>query len=90
MPADLRHTVLCDVLVDLAQLAGRCRRGGTDVRLLLVDGAFHDEQVGWDRLIADVFATWKTAGVLPRMMLMHRSFLSALGRFAGVQEVSQL
>ncbi len=62
MPAELRNAVLCDVLVDLAQLAGRCRRGGTDVRLFLVDGAFHDDHVGWRRLIYEAFERWKSAG----------------------------
>ena len=40
MPSQLRHAVFCDVLVDREQLAGRCRRGGTDVGIWLVDGAF--------------------------------------------------
>lgn len=85
MPRELRHTVLCDVLVDLAQLAGRCRRGGTEVQMYLVDGAFHDDQVGWPQLIADAFAQWASDGELARMLRMHRALLSGLARFAGLE-----
>lgn len=85
MPVDLKHAILCDVLVDLAQLAGRCRRGGTDVRLYLVDGAFHDDQVGWRHLIQQSFEIWKREGDLPRMMRMHQAFLRGLAQFAGVE-----
>lgn len=86
MPSHLRHAVLCDVMVELAQLAGRCRRGGTDVRLYLVDAAFQDENVGWDGLVRDAFARWEYDGDLPQMELIHRAFLNGLKRFAGVKE----
>ena len=84
LPPELRHGVLCDVLVDVAQLVGRARRGGTDVRLYLVDGAFHDEQMGWARLLAESFKIWRTADVLDEMLSLHGPFLAALQRFAGI------
>lgn len=87
LPPDLRHQVLCDVLVDVAQLAGRARRGGTDVRLYLVDGAFHDELVGWAPLLAQSFAIWKSDGRLDEMIRLHGPFLHALRRFAGIEGV---
>ena len=34
--------------MDFIQLAGRARRGGTDVELYLVDNAFHDSRLGSD------------------------------------------
>jgi hypothetical protein len=84
LPAELRHHVLCDVLVDLEQLVGRARRGGTDVRLYLVDGAFQGDRVGWRDLIAKVFSTWRAEGSLERMRLLHGVFLAALERYAGL------
>jgi len=86
MPAELRHGVLCDVLVDLAQLAGRCRRGGTDVGLYLVDGAFHDDHVGWERLVREAFQKWKSAGELTEMKRLHRAFLHGMALFAGWED----
>lgn len=84
MPSDLRHAVLCDVLVDLAQLAGRCRRGGTNVSVYLVDGAFHDAHVGWYRLVREAFNRWASNGDLNQMRRVHRAFLKGLGIFAGL------
>lgn len=84
LPAELRHEVLCDVLVELAQLAGRARRGDTDVRLYLVDAAFHDEEMGWRQLLAQTFERWKVAGELQELLRLHGAFLYALARFAGV------
>jgi len=84
LPSDLRHHVLCDVLVDLAQLAGRARRGGTDVRVYLVDGAFQGDQVGWRRLVAEAFERWTKDGVVNDMSVMHGAYLSALKTYAGV------
>ncbi len=85
MPSQLRHAVFCDVLVDLEQLAGRCRRGGTDVGIWLVDGAFHGGPVGWRKLIKQTFQKWEKAGQLTEMMRLHRSFLEALADFAGLK-----
>lgn len=84
LPADLRHHVLCDVLVDLAQLAGRARRGGTDVRVYLVDGAFQGDQVGWRRLVSEAFERWTSDEVLQEMSVMHSAYLSALKKYAAV------
>jgi hypothetical protein len=39
----LQEEVVAGVIVDLIQLAGRARRGGTDMRLFLVDHAIHDQ-----------------------------------------------
>lgn len=44
----LKAEAVAGMLVDLIQLAGRARRGGTPVELYLVDGAFHDPTFGSD------------------------------------------
>ncbi|MFZ5480841.1 MAG: hypothetical protein ACOZNI_29040 [Myxococcota bacterium] len=85
LPKDLRHEVLCDVLVDIAQIAGRARRSRDRVQLYLVDGAFHVEDVGWRQQIRHAFKVWRRAGALPEMLDLHRSYLMALGRFAGLE-----
>ncbi|GLW90625.1 hypothetical protein [Actinokineospora globicatena] len=45
---ELKAEAVAGMLVDMIQLAGRARRGGTPVRLYLVDGAFHDPRLGTD------------------------------------------
>jgi hypothetical protein len=44
----LKAEAVAGMLVDMIQLAGRARRGGTDVELYLVDGAFYDPRYGAD------------------------------------------
>ncbi|MCP2241321.1 hypothetical protein [Lentzea aerocolonigenes] len=44
----LKSEAVAGMLVDMIQLAGRARRGGTPVQLFLVDDAFHDEKLGTD------------------------------------------
>ncbi|GLW19823.1 hypothetical protein Stsp01_65660 [Streptomyces sp. NBRC 13847] len=46
MPRFLKAEVLAGILVELIQLAGRARRGGTPVELYLVDHAFFNAQQG--------------------------------------------
>lgn len=41
LPADVRADVMAGVIVELIQLTGRARRGGTPAVLHLVDNAFH-------------------------------------------------
>ncbi len=48
LPRYLKAEAIAGMLVDLIQLAGRARRGGTPVRLYLVDNAFHDATLGSD------------------------------------------
>ncbi|WP_018687001.1 hypothetical protein [Actinokineospora enzanensis] len=44
----LKAEAVARMLVQMIQLGGRARRGGTAVRLFLVDGAFHDTKLGTD------------------------------------------
>ncbi|MBT2469843.1 hypothetical protein J7E97_18650 [Streptomyces sp. ISL-66] len=48
MPRFLKAEVLAGILVELIQLAGRARRGGTPVELYLVDHAFFNLSLGCD------------------------------------------
>ncbi|MFJ9752620.1 hypothetical protein [Streptomyces chartreusis] len=48
MPPLLKTEVLAGILVELIQLAGRARRGGTPVELYLVDHAFFNRELGCD------------------------------------------
>jgi hypothetical protein len=86
MPPKLRHALLCDVLVELVQLAGRCRRGGTDVGFHLVDGAFTDDDLGWKKLMREAFKTRGKTGVRAKMERTHGAFTHALKLFAQKQD----
>ncbi|WP_433513815.1 hypothetical protein ACQP2T_61425 [Nonomuraea sp. CA-143628] len=57
---DLQQEVVAGVIVDLIQLAGRARRGGTDMRLFLVDHAIHDKSWRSDMasIIGRMYAAW--------------------------------
>jgi hypothetical protein len=56
----LQEEVVAGVIVDLIQLAGRARRGGTDMRLYLVDHAIHDQTWRSDMatIIRRMYAGW--------------------------------
>ncbi len=82
MDEELRRELICDVLVDLAQLAGRARRGGTPVDLFFVDGAFADDVVPWTGLVGDVLGWWRAQGWLDEMMELHGAFVAGLGKYA--------
>lgn len=88
MDEDLRRELICDVLVDLAQLAGRARRGGTPVDLFFVDGAFADKVVPWTTLVREVLAWWHANGWLGQMMDLHGAFVAGLAEYAGFDTTS--
>lgn len=85
MDPELRRELVCDVLADLAQLAGRARRGGTPVELVFVDAAFRDEIAPWQELVGDVLEWWRERGWLPQMARLHGAFIAGLADYAGVQ-----
>ena len=87
MDLELRRELVCDVLVELAQLAGRARRGGTSVDLVFVDAAFQDDVVPWRGLVREVLAWWKNQGWLTEMAWLHGAFLHGLAEYAGFQLV---
>lgn len=71
MPRKLKAEMVAGMLVDLIQLAGRARRGGTPVELYFVDGAFHDERLRSD---------------LPSLVRFHQESLTEEQR-AGMRRV---
>ena len=83
MEPELRRELVCDVLADLAQLAGRARRGGTPVDLVFVDGAFQDEVVPWSGLVRDILEWWRDEGWLAEMTTLHGAFVAGLAEYAG-------
>ena len=83
MAPELRRELVCDVLVDLAQLAGRARRGHTTVDLVFVDGAFQDGQAPWRDLVKDVLSWWQERGCLPEMTRLHGALVHALADYTG-------
>ena len=80
----LRFHVVADVLVDLAQLAGRARRGRTRADFVLVDGAFESDRSSWRDVVVEVFQQWHKAGKLEEMVHLHGSFVRALAAYAHV------
>lgn len=82
MDAELRRELVCDTLVELVQLAGRGRRGGTPVALYLVDEAFHDTAADWRELVRELLQWWESQGALDEMERYHGAFVHALANYA--------
>jgi len=60
MDHDLRKELVAGMLVLLIQLAGRARRGETDMTLHIVDHAIHDQKFSSDlaTIIKQIYADW--------------------------------
>ncbi len=84
MDAELRLEIVCDILVEIIQLAGRARRGGTSVDVYLVDAAFEDALAPWTDLISGVIRRWSDTKRLPEMLQLHGSIVRALAEYAGI------
>lgn len=84
MPA-LQEEVIAGMLVNLIQLAGRARRGGTDMNLHLVDYAFQDETWSSDlvTIIKRIHSRW-TPEVQQRMNDLYGEALGAFLSYAGI------
>ena len=57
--------------------------------LFLADAAFHDDHVGWRRLLSQTFEVWRNEHVLDEMLSLHGPFLKALSEFAGIEGMSR-
>jgi hypothetical protein len=79
---DLQRNVVADALVLVEQLAGRARRGETDVEVRLVDGAFEGGRVGWSDVIEKCLDHWSASGDLETMSHLHKSFIGELQAYA--------
>ncbi|GII89730.1 hypothetical protein Ssi03_77200 [Sphaerisporangium siamense] len=85
MTPTLQEQVIAGMLVNLIQLAGRARRGGTDMNLHLVDYAFQDETWSSDlvTIIKRIHSRWPPE-VQHRMNDLYGEALGAFLSYAGI------
>jgi hypothetical protein len=81
----LQEEIVAGMVVDMIQLAGRARRGGTDMTLHLVDYAFHEDS--WQSDLAGILrrmhGSW-SADVRRQMNAVYREALAAFLAYAGI------
>ncbi|MGW1055955.1 hypothetical protein [Streptomyces sp. NPDC002521] len=81
----LQEEIVAGMVVDMIQLAGRARRGGTDMTLHLVDYAFHEDS--WQSDLAGILRRmhhrWSPA-VRRQMNAIYREALAAFLAYAGI------
>ncbi|MER0243289.1 hypothetical protein AAHZ94_14930 [Streptomyces sp. HSW2009] len=82
----LQEEIVAGMVVDMTQLAGRARRGGTDMTLHLVDYAFHEDS--WQSDLAGILRRmhqrWP-ADVRRQMNAIYREALAAFLAYAGIE-----
>ncbi|MCF4123028.1 hypothetical protein L1785_18795 [Antribacter sp. KLBMP9083] len=85
MPHVLQEEVIAGVLVDLIQLAGRARRGGTDAVLHMVDYAFQEDAWSADlnTIIRRIHSKW-SPDERQQMNRMYGEALNAFLSYAGI------
>ncbi|WP_175412592.1 hypothetical protein [Streptomyces sp. TRM64462] len=81
----LQEEIVAGMIVDMIQLAGRARRGGTDMTLHLVDYAFHNDSWKSDlkNILRRMHEKW-TPDVRRRMDAIYREALAAFLAYAGI------
>ena len=83
----LQEEIVAGMIVDLIQLAGRARRGGTDMGLHLVDNSFHDDS--WNSAVGTILrrmhSRW-TLDIRDRMNSYYCEALNAFLAYAGITE----
>ena len=88
MPRFLKAEVLASILVELIQLAGRARRGGTPVELYLVDHAFFNTSVGCD--FPSLMRTYYTGLDPDQQQMLRRIYGSTLTAWLDLAESHNL
>lgn len=85
MPKTLQEEVVAGVVVDLIQLAGRARRGGTEAVLHLVDYAFHEDTWSSDleNVLRRIHEQWPP-DVRRQMNDLYGEALNAFLSYAGI------
>jgi hypothetical protein len=82
----LQEEIVAGMVVDMIQLAGRARRGGTDMTLHLVDYAFHEDS--WQSDLAGILrrmhGRWSPE-VRRQMNAIYREALAAFLAYAGIE-----
>ncbi|MEV6227447.1 hypothetical protein AB0L88_06115 [Saccharopolyspora shandongensis] len=87
---ELQEEIVAGMVVDMVQLAGRARRGGTDMTLYLVDHAFHED--AWQADLANILRRMHGAwhpDVRRRMNDIYREALAAFLAYAGITTTGQ-
>ncbi len=85
MHKPLQEEIVAGVIVDLIQLAGRARRGGTDAVLHLVDYSFHDETWSSDleTILRRIYSQW-SPGTRQQMNDLYNEAFKAFLDYAGI------
>ncbi|WP_218041236.1 hypothetical protein [Acrocarpospora macrocephala] len=82
---ELQEEIVAGMIVDMIQLAGRARRGGTDMTLHLVDYAFHEDS--WQSDLANIlrrmYDGWHPE-IRRQMNAIYREALAAFLAYAGI------
>ena len=85
MQKSLQEEVVAGMIVDLIQLAGRARRGGTEAVLHMVDFAFHEDtwSADLDTVLRRIHAKWPP-DVRKQMNALYGEALNAFLSYAGI------
>ncbi|MFY1692815.1 hypothetical protein [Plantactinospora sp. WMMB782] len=85
MQKSLQEEVVAGMIVDLIQLAGRARRGGTESVLHMVDFAFHEDtwSADLDTILRRIHAKWPPE-VRAQMNALYGEALNAFLSYAGI------
>ncbi|RFS81426.1 hypothetical protein D0T12_31195 [Actinomadura spongiicola] len=86
MHKSLQNEVVAGMIVDLIQLAGRARRGGTEAVLHMVDYAFHEDTWSADleTVLRRIHSLW-TPETRQRMNDLYGEALNAFLAYAGIE-----
>jgi hypothetical protein len=87
---ELQEEIVAGMIVDMIQLAGRARRGGTDMTLHLVDYAFHEDSWQSDlaNILRRIYNKW-TVGQRRKMNAIYREALAAFLAYAGIDTTEE-
>ncbi|GGN37706.1 hypothetical protein FHR83_005357 [Actinoplanes campanulatus] len=82
---ELQEEIVAGMVIDMIQLAGRARRGGTNMTLHLVDHAFHEDswQADLGNILRRMHAKWHPAQ-RRQMNAIYREALGAFMAYAGI------
>ncbi|MDF5758379.1 hypothetical protein [Spongiactinospora sp. TRM90649] len=85
MHKSLQEEVVAGMIVDLIQLAGRARRGGTEAVLHMVDYAFHEDTWSADleTVLRRIHSKW-TPEIRQQMNNLYGEALNAFLSYAGI------
>jgi hypothetical protein len=82
---ELQEEIVAGMIVDMIQLAGRARRGGTDMTLHLVDYAFHEDSWQSDlaNILRRIYDNWHP-DQRRQMNAIYREALATFLAYAGI------